>query len=99
MAKQLLDSGFKNAIDGFVARRTAWLDQLTSGQVLHITVRKSGKSLYCIYKRHNQSSITIESTKETLDWLFRDKNLVLFGGSQTPEEMSFKLMDIKITEG
>jgi len=78
-------------------RRDQTLSRCVSGQtVLNLTLRDSGKHLHCVYKRHDQTRITVTASKQTLDWLFRGQNFVLSGGELTDEDVTFNLADIKI---
>ncbi len=76
------------------------LNQCASGDaVLNITVLDGDKHLYCVYKRHDQTHVTVEASKEILDWLFHGGTYVLCGGSNTTVEATFKLTDITINFG
>ncbi len=97
---QTVMASAKAVVDQLVERRFAALNQLRSGQsMLNITVRDSGIKLLCVYKRHDRMTITIESSKAELDYLFRGQNLVLASGDYSAEEKTFNLRDIKIENG
>lgn len=87
----------KAIVDQLVEQRFNALNQLRSGKsMVKITVRDSGITMLCVYKRHDRGTITIESSKAELDHLFRGQNLVLAGGDWSPEEKTFNLRDVKI---
>ena len=83
-----------------VNRRIAWLQSLRPGKsVVRITVRKTGTILYGIYKSHSDSTITIESTRSTIDHLFRGGILVLSQMDLRSEDMTFNFLDIQMENG
>ena len=96
-----ISSGAKGIIDQIAReRKDDILSRCVSGQtVLNLTMRDSGKSLYCVYKQHDQTQLTVSTDEQTLDWLFRGKNFVLSGGQPTDEDVTFNLADIAVGHG
>jgi len=102
MTNQSVCPGLRSCIDAVIEKRSAWLGRLIAGQsMLNITVHNTGKKILCVYKRHDKASITIESTKEILDWILRDEPFVVFSGNHqyTPKEATFNLVDVEIAMG
>ena len=91
----------KAVIDQIVKeRRDNSLNHCVAGQTVLSIKLRDGKRLYCVYKAHDRTSITVISSKQTLDWLFRGQNLTLFGGGElTDEEVTFNFADVEIGHG
>ncbi len=100
MKTSIISQDLQTFITGLADQRNAALAQLKPGNsMLTLTVRKSGIKLICIYKKHDKATITIQSSKQTLDHLFRGKNLVLSGSFSEQEDMTFNLVDVEIKNG
>ncbi len=94
--KGTVDPGVRAFVEKRVKERAVALAQLIPGKsMLNINFREGGNKLLCVYRSHDKTSITVEASKEILDWLFRGKYLVLSGDFQTTEEMTFNFLDIK----
>lgn len=92
-----VSQGFKTVIDQLVQRRQDYLASLKTGQsIVKITYR--GKQLTCVYVRHTQDTVTVQTSKEIIDHLFNNGTLCL-SGPFTDMNVKFKLNEVQIANG
>lgn len=90
-----VDAGFADLISGLVSQRNEFLGQLEPGKsVIGITFTNS-KKLTCVYKTHDDKSITVGSTKETIDHLLHSKDLNI-SGPFTCQDFTFPLTHVSV---
>lgn len=92
-----VSSGFKAVVDTLVKQRQDYLAGLKpESSMLNITYR--GKKLLCVYMRHTATTITVKTTKETVDHLWNNGTLCL-SGPFTDVNIKFPLNEVQIANG
>jgi len=87
-----------NALVGnLVQRRQDYLASLKSGSSM-VTLTHKGKKLLCVYLRHTAETITVRTTKETIDHLFNNGTLCL-SGPLTDLDVKFPLNETQVANG
>ena len=88
---------FKAIVGQFAQRRQDYLSSLKPGQsMVKLTYR--GKQLLCVYMRHTDETVTVQTSKEIIDHLFNNGTLCL-SGPFTEMNVKFKLSEVQIANG
>ena len=92
-----VSSGFKVIVDTLVQQRQDYLAGLQSESSM-VKITYKDKTLLCVYMRHTQTTVTVKTSKETVDHLWNNGPLCL-SGPYTDLNVKFKLSEVHITKG
>ena len=95
--QSIVSPEFVKTPGGFVQRRQDYLARLKSGSSM-LKITYQGKQLTCVYLRHDQDTVTVQTTKEIIDQLFNNGTLCL-SGPFTDTAVKFKLNEVQIANG
>lgn len=93
----VITPGFEAIVGELVQRRQNYLASLKTGQSM-VKITYHGKQLTCVYMRHTQDTVTVQTSKEIIDHLFNNGTLCL-SGSFTDMNVKFKLNEVQIANG